>query len=80
VLEIAAGLDIPTEVRPVRTEELRDADEVFATSTAGGVVPICRLEGRPVGAGVPGATTHRIHEQYWRWHELPRLRTAVDYA
>jgi branched-chain amino acid aminotransferase len=80
VLEIAAALDIPTEVRPVRTEELRDADEVFATSTAGGVVPICRLEGRPVASGVPGTTTRQIHEQYWRWHELPQLRTAVDYT
>jgi branched-chain amino acid aminotransferase len=80
VLEIAAALDIPTQVRPVRTEELRGADEVFATSTAGGVVPICRLEGSAIGAGVPGATTLRIHEQYWRWHDLPRHRTAVDYA
>jgi len=80
VLEIADALGLPVEVRAVRTEELRDADEVFATSTAGGVVPVCRVEGRPVGAGVPGATTRLVHERYWQWHGLDALRTEVDYA
>ena len=79
VLEIAKELQIPTEVRPVRTQELREADEVFATSTAGGVVPICRIEGRPVGAGVPGLLTRQIRDRYWRWHELPVHRAVVRY-
>ena len=80
VLEIAAELGIPSDVRAVRTQELHDADEVFATSTAGGVVPICRIEGRPVGTGVPGATTRLIRERYWRWHDLAPHRTEVNYA
>jgi branched-chain amino acid aminotransferase len=79
VLEIATELGVPTKVGLVLADELRCADEVFATSTAGGVVPICRIEGRPVGAGSPGEITLQIRERYWDWHDQSRFRTEVNY-
>jgi branched-chain amino acid aminotransferase len=53
---------------------------VFITSTAGGIMPITTLDGRPVGDGVPGRITQAIHDLYWRRHAEGWLSTAVDYT
>jgi branched-chain amino acid aminotransferase len=47
-------------------EELLAADEVFLTGTIRGVSPVVRIDGRPVGAGVPGPTTLRLADLYER--------------
>jgi branched-chain amino acid aminotransferase len=79
VIEIARadGLDVREE--PVPTESLRDADEVFLTSTAGGVMPVTRVDGRAVGRGVPGPMTEALRAAYWALHDDPRYATPVDY-
>lgn len=80
VFEIAADLQLRCEVRPVRAEEAVAADEIFVTSTAGGVMPVTHYEGRPVGNGRPGPLTSRITELYWRRHEDDAFCTPVPYA
>ena len=40
--ELCAELGVKCEVRPVPAKELREADEVFITSTAGGVMGVTR--------------------------------------
>jgi D-alanine transaminase len=42
------------EIRPVSAQELAAADEVWIASAGRGVLPVTRLDGRPVGAGRPG--------------------------
>lgn len=79
VLEIAASLQLPCEVRAVRAEELESADEIFISSTAGGVTPVTRYNGKPVGTGTPGPLATRIHELYWQRHQDDALNTAIDY-
>ena len=58
----------------------RRGSELFATTTAGGVMPITRLDGEPVGSGEPGAVTRRLRERYWAAHDDPRFATPIDYA
>jgi branched-chain amino acid aminotransferase len=53
------------------------ADELFATSTAGGVMPITKVNGVPLGDGEPGAITRRIKDTYWAWHADPQLTTPL---
>jgi branched-chain amino acid aminotransferase len=48
----------------VRTEDLDVADEVFVTSTIAEVLPVVRLDGRPVAAGRPGPVTARLLAAY----------------
>jgi branched-chain amino acid aminotransferase len=36
------------------------ADEAFATSSVAGILPIISVDGRPIGAGTPGAWTLRL--------------------
>jgi len=61
VLELAATAGMPVEVRPVSEEELRTADEVWLTSATREVLAVSRLDGRPVGSGVPGPVFRRMH-------------------
>ena len=45
------------------------ADEVFLTGTAAEVVPVVKVDGRPVGNGKPGPLTGQLRE---RFHVLAR--------
>jgi branched-chain amino acid aminotransferase len=80
VLEIADQLGIPVHVTDMPVGDLYRADEVFLTSTAGGVMPVGNLDGLPVGAGGAGPVTTRIRQQYWNLHQDPALSFAVDYT
>ena len=40
------------------------ADEAFVTGTLGGVTPVTRVDGRPIGDGKPGPVTREAGELY----------------
>ena len=77
-LELCAELQIPADVRPVAVAELGQADEVFITSTAGGVMPVTRLDGRPLASGAPGPLTLQLIDAYWAKHTDPAWSVAVE--
>ena len=79
VIELADGLGVPLEERAVASGELRRADEVFITSTAGGIMPVTAVDGEPVGDGGPGPVTLRLRAAYWGLHEDPRFSLPVRY-
>lgn len=73
VREICRDEGVPFELRRVEPEELAVADEVFATTTAGGVMPVTAVDSRPVGDGRPGRITRMLRDEYWGrraegWH------------
>ncbi len=76
-IELAEALQIPVNERPVSKSELRAADEVFATSTAGGIMPITRVDGIAVGTGTMGDVTRRLVDLYWDKHSDPDWSTSV---
>jgi branched-chain amino acid aminotransferase len=78
-IELGEELGVQTAVRAIHVDELRDADELFATSTAGGIMPITRLDGNPVGDGQPGPITARLRDAYWAAHRDPRFISQVSY-
>jgi branched-chain amino acid aminotransferase len=78
VLDIARELGIHTEVGEVTVHALREADEAFGASTAGGVFFVTSVDGTPLGDGRIGPVTQRIHDTYWAWHDDPRFTVAVD--
>jgi len=77
VLELCADLGIPASVAPLPRGLLEDeADEVFAATTAGGVMPVSRVGRRILGNDRPGPISLRLREAYWRrhaegWHRTP---------
>ncbi len=79
-IDLCREMGMPCEVRKVPVAELREADEIFITGTAGGIVPVTRLDGRILGNDRPGPISERLREAYWQkrregWHAEP-----VDYA
>ncbi len=64
VLELARDDGMRVEVRDVSEYELRTAAEVWLASSTREVLPITRLDGRPVGDGRPGPLYQRIDALY----------------
>lgn len=79
VLELADEQGVPARPGSITEHDLARATEIFATSTAGGVMPITSVDGAAIGAGEVGPTTAVIREQYWKAHSDPRFVTVVDY-
>lgn len=79
VIEMCGKLGLPCEVRTVPLDELRNADEVFISSTAGGVMGVTRLDERTFGNGRPGPLTERLHESYWRFRREGWCGEPIDY-
>ena len=79
VIELSAEHGIPLETRPVPADELRSADEVFISSTAGGIIPVTMVDGEAIGDGEPGPVTLRLRDAYWNLHEDPRYSLPVSY-
>lgn len=79
VIEITPNMGLECQVRPVSAQELADADEVFLTSTAGGIMPVTWVDGRIYGNGRPGPVTTSLVEEYWDRAHAAGLVTAVAY-
>lgn len=80
VLDLCAELGIPTEVRPLSPQELLDADEVLTSTTAGGVMPVSRVDGRIYTNDRPGPISARLRELYWQKHKEGWNTTPIDYG
>jgi len=78
-IELCERLAIPLRVGPVPVEAFRRADEVFLTSTGGGILPIARLDGQALPR-FPGPVTVRLSDAYWALHDEPAYRDPVDYS
>jgi branched-chain amino acid aminotransferase len=57
-----AGLEVREGELPAAA--LREAEEVFLTSTVRGVAPVTSIDGKPVGDGKPGPVTRRVAGLY----------------
>jgi branched-chain amino acid aminotransferase len=79
VMELASDLGTPLERRSVPAGEMRRAGEVFFTSTAGGIMPVTKVDGEAIGDGEPGPVTSRLRDAYWDLHRDPRYATPVLY-
>ena len=77
VLDLARELGVPAHQADLPPEALRTADEAFLSSTAGGIMPVARVDGRPLGAGRPGPVTTRFRTLYWDKREAGWLGTPV---
>ncbi len=77
VLELARAHGIPSEEAAIPVEALREADEIWVTSSTREIVPVTRLDGEPVGDGRPGPLFARMREIYREYKEAFR-RGEVD--
>jgi branched-chain amino acid aminotransferase len=79
VFELCEEAGIPCAARRIPAEELREADEIFLATTAGGIMPASRIDGRRMGNDRPGPVSTALRDRFWAkrregWHATP-----VDY-
>lgn len=78
VFELAGELGLPSGEADLLPDALRRADEAFICSTAGGIMPVSRVDGVALGDGRPGQLTMQIRSLYWQKRETGWLGTPVD--
>ena len=78
-LEICAGMGLETRVEPLPATRLETADEVFLTSSGGGILPISRVGDRIYANGRPGPIATRARQAYWDHVRQPGYRHPVSY-
>jgi D-alanine transaminase len=64
VLELARKEGLPWREEEIPREQLHTADEIWITSSTREIVPVTRLDGRPVGNGTPGPIFRSTHSLY----------------
>lgn len=77
VLEFAAQEHIETHQERLTPFDLFNADEVFFSSTAGGIFAVVNVDGRLIGNGLPGHITLRMRELYQHLLESGEKSAAI---
>lgn len=74
VLELASDNGFETEVREIEAIELRQADEIWLTSSTREIAPVVSLNDKPVGDGKAGPLWHTMINIYQEYKQ--QLRQA----
>lgn len=64
LLGLCRDAGIPAREGRVTPDDLARAQELFLSSSVRGVMPVTRLDGRPVGDGRPGPVTRRLRDLF----------------
>lgn len=77
VQRIAAEFGIPCREPDMTRYDIYTADECFLTGTAAEIIPMVKLDSRPIGDGKPGPVTARFIA---RFHEITRTEGTPIYT
>lgn len=80
VLDIAAELGVTAELRALPFSEFLESEEVFITTSGGGVAPVTRIDDRIFSNDAPGPLTTKLHTAYFEWAARPENRTEIRYS
>ena len=78
VVELAKELGLSTKFKKVSLGDLNSSLEVFATSTAGGVMPITKINNKKISKGRCGLFTKKLSDLYWSKHLDPNWSCSVN--
>ena len=79
VIDVARTNGIEVRVQVVPVELAYQADEIFMSTTAGGVMPITSLDGQPIKDGEVGPITRKIWDAYWAIHYDDMFSFQIGY-
>ena len=76
VFDLCNELGLRPETANLTPEDLANADEAFISTSGGGVIPVTRVNGRPIGNGALGLRSTQLRDLYWEkraagWHGTP---------
>ena len=64
VIDVARDAGIKVREMPLTKHDVYIADECFLTGTAAEVVPVVRVDSRPIGTGTPGPVTRELEKRF----------------
>lgn len=70
VMDAMKAQGLTFEERPFTVEEAFEAREAFLTSASQLVLPVVRIDGRPVGNGAPGLLASALRRDFHRYAEM----------
>jgi D-alanine transaminase len=76
VVEIAQQSGMPLQARPIPEAEVRNADEIWVTSSTKEVLAVTTLDEQAVGGGKPGPVFRRMHHLYQEYKRKVMRRAA----
>jgi len=79
VFDLCAEDGLVAAAADVSVAALKAADEVFITSTAGGIMPVTEIDGAAIADGKVGPVTGRLMVLYWQKHDDPAWSSQVSY-
>lgn len=71
VIELARSVGIPVVEAAMTRHDIYVADECFLTGSAAEVIPVVKLDGRPIGDGAVGKVTKQLSEAFHRFVRQP---------
>ena len=67
ILMLCKKMGIPCEEKTFPRHDLYTADECFLTGTGAEVVPVTKIDNRPIGSGAVGAVTKQLMDAFHRF-------------
>ncbi len=74
VISIAGKKRIVTLEEVLTRHNLYNADEAFLTGTAAEIIPVVKIDGRPIGNGEPGRLTRLLMAEFHRLTKIDGVR------
>ena len=78
VFDLAEDMGLKAEAADLVPGDLLEAPEAFISSSAGGIIPVTRVNDRTLGNGAPGLLTGQIRNRYWEKRLAGWYGTKVD--
>ena len=69
LLKVIAAQGLKLEERSFTLDEAQGAREAFITSASQIVLPVVKIDGRPVGNGAPGLVASALRRDFHRYAE-----------
>jgi branched-chain amino acid aminotransferase len=64
MLELCRHMQIPVAEKTLQRHDLYVSDECFLTGTGAEIVPVTKIDSRPIGSGLPGSITRRLIDAF----------------
>ncbi|RKF16462.1 branched-chain amino acid--2-keto-4-methylthiobutyrate aminotransferase [Roseovarius spongiae] len=79
-LEMCEEAGLQVERRALPLAELLEADEVFLSTSGGGIVPVAQIGERRFSNGSAGPVASQLRARYFERLAEPRFRTEINYG